>query len=89
MFGMEEESSGQACTPQVAEECKPKVGQEFETIEAAYAFYSTYGREAGFSARMNNSKKRPGTNKLVWKQIVCYKEGETKRLVSEESETYG
>ena len=36
-----------------------------------------YAREAGFSARMANSKKRPGTDELIWKKFVCYKEGET------------
>ena len=42
---MEEETSIQAFTPQVAEERKPKVGQGFETIEAAYEFYNMYARE--------------------------------------------
>ena len=63
--------------PKVADEKKPKVKQEFQTIEEAFTFYNAYARECGFSARMNNSRKKKGTNEIVWKQIVCSKEGET------------
>ncbi|XP_022897649.1 protein FAR1-RELATED SEQUENCE 5-like [Olea europaea var. sylvestris] len=58
------------------QEQKPKVGQEFEKIEGAYEFHNTYTRDAGFSARLFNSKKRLGTSEVFWKQFVCYKEGE-------------
>ena len=44
--------------PQVAAEKKPKVKQEFQTIEEAFTFYNAYARECGFSARMNNSRKK-------------------------------
>ncbi|XP_015873603.2 protein FAR1-RELATED SEQUENCE 5-like [Ziziphus jujuba] len=74
---MKGEPSVQPYIPQVADEHKPEVGQEFQTIEGAYAFYNRYAREAGFSVRLSNSRKRPGTGELIWKKIVCYKEGET------------
>ncbi|KAF3455267.1 hypothetical protein FNV43_RR05715 [Rhamnella rubrinervis] len=74
---MQEEPSIQAFEPQVTIDRKPRVGQEFETVEAAYEFYNLYAREVGFTARMGGSRKKANSNELIWKQFVCYKEGET------------
>ncbi|KZV14291.1 hypothetical protein F511_43796, partial [Dorcoceras hygrometricum] len=52
-------------------------GMEFTSIEDAFSFYNQYAREAGFSARISNSKKNKGTNEVVWKKFVCFKEGRT------------
>ena len=68
--------TNKAYTPQVADGKKPKV-KEFCTIEEAFNFYNAYARECGFSAKMNNSRKKKGTNEIVWKQFVCSKEGDT------------
>ena len=70
--------TSKAYTPQVTNEKKPKVKQEFCTIEEAFNFYNTYARECGFSIKMNNSgRKKKGTYKIVRKQFVCSKEGDT------------
>ena len=41
--------------PNVEDDTKPKVGQEFESLDATYKFYNDYTRKAGFSVR-----------KMVW-----------------------
>nr|XP_015869655.2 protein FAR1-RELATED SEQUENCE 5-like [Ziziphus jujuba var. spinosa]XP_048324899.1 protein FAR1-RELATED SEQUENCE 5-like [Ziziphus jujuba var. spinosa] len=61
--------------PQVAENCKPKVGQEFESIDGAYEFYIKYAKEAGFSVRSSSTKRCKGANEVVRKEVVCFKEG--------------
>ncbi|XP_073138915.1 protein FAR1-RELATED SEQUENCE 5-like [Henckelia pumila] len=62
--------------PQVADDRKPKIGMKFTSIEDAFSFYNQYAREAGFSARISNSKKNK-MNEVVWKQFACFKEGHT------------
>nr|XP_048337433.1 protein FAR1-RELATED SEQUENCE 5-like [Ziziphus jujuba var. spinosa] len=74
---MSDDTGTQLYTPQVVEQKKPNVKQEFQTIEEAFQFYNAYARECGFSARMSTSKRKKGTNELIWKQFVCFKEGET------------
>ncbi|XP_060675878.1 protein FAR1-RELATED SEQUENCE 5-like [Ziziphus jujuba] len=74
---MLDDTGTQLYTPQVVEQKKPNVKQEFQTIEEAFQFYNAYARECGFSARMSTSKRKKGTNELIWKQFVCFKEGET------------
>ncbi|XP_022883458.1 protein FAR1-RELATED SEQUENCE 5-like [Olea europaea var. sylvestris] len=66
---MEEEITTQTFTPRVEKEHKPKVGQEFESIEVAYEFYNNYAKEAGFSARMSTTKKRSGANGHILKKF--------------------
>ena len=39
--------TSKAYTPQVADEKKPKVKQEFRTIEEAFNFYNAYARDVG------------------------------------------
>nr|XP_048323545.1 protein FAR1-RELATED SEQUENCE 5-like [Ziziphus jujuba var. spinosa] len=43
--------------PQVSEDCKPKVGQEFGSIDEVHEFYNKYSKEAGFGVRTNSSKR--------------------------------
>ncbi|XP_074560767.1 protein FAR1-RELATED SEQUENCE 5-like [Curcuma longa] len=50
---------------------------EFTSLEEAFAFYNQYAREAGFSARINNSKRDRVTNEVIWKTFVCFKQGLT------------
>ncbi|XP_060668184.1 protein FAR1-RELATED SEQUENCE 5-like [Ziziphus jujuba] len=61
--------------PQVAENCKPKVGQKFESIDGAHEFYIKYAKEAGFSVRSSSTKRCKGAEEVVWKEFVCFKEG--------------
>ncbi|XP_073137664.1 protein FAR1-RELATED SEQUENCE 5-like [Henckelia pumila] len=75
---MEENSDDdQIYMPEVVDERKPKIGMEFGSVDEAFLFYNHYAREAGFSTRINNSKKDQITNEVVWKQFVCSKEGHT------------
>nr|XP_048322617.1 protein FAR1-RELATED SEQUENCE 5-like [Ziziphus jujuba var. spinosa] len=61
--------------PQVAENCKPKVGQEFESIDGAHEFYIKYAKEARFSVRSSSTKRCKGAKEVVRKEFVCFKEG--------------
>ena len=63
--------------PQTANDRKPEIGMKFASIDDAFEFYNQYAREAGFSARISNSKKNKMTNEVVWKQFVCFKAGQT------------
>ncbi|XP_073154088.1 protein FAR1-RELATED SEQUENCE 5-like [Henckelia pumila] len=75
---MEENSDDdQIYMPEVVDERKPKIGMEFGSVDEAFLFYNHYAREAGFSTRINTSKKYKITNEVVWKQFVCSKEGHT------------
>nr|XP_015873856.1 protein FAR1-RELATED SEQUENCE 5-like [Ziziphus jujuba var. spinosa] len=60
--------------PQVAENYKPKVGQEFESIDGAHEFYIKYAKEAGFSVHNSSTKRCKGANEVVRKEFVCFKE---------------
>nr|XP_048328522.1 protein FAR1-RELATED SEQUENCE 5-like [Ziziphus jujuba var. spinosa] len=60
--------------PQVAENCKPKVGQEFESMRA-HEFYIKYAKEARFSVRSSSTKRCKGAKEVVRKEFVCFKEG--------------
>ncbi|KAL2475390.1 Protein FAR1-RELATED SEQUENCE 5 [Abeliophyllum distichum] len=73
---IELESVDNMFIPKVSVGGIPIVGQEFESHDAAYSFYNGYAREAGFSARIANSKKKE-TNETYWKLFVCSKEGKT------------
>ncbi|XP_073128254.1 protein FAR1-RELATED SEQUENCE 5-like [Henckelia pumila] len=74
-----EESSGddQSYIPQVGDDRKPNIGRRFESLDDAYSYYNQYARESGFSARISNSKRSKKTSEVVWKKIVCFKEGKT------------
>ncbi|XP_074585556.1 protein FAR1-RELATED SEQUENCE 5-like [Curcuma longa] len=63
--------------PQVTDDRKPKIGMEFTSLEEAFSCYNQYAREAGFSARINSSKKNKMTNEIIWKTFVCFKQGHT------------
>ncbi|XP_060674841.1 protein FAR-RED IMPAIRED RESPONSE 1-like [Ziziphus jujuba] len=64
---------------QVSKNLKPTVGQEFISIDEALEFYIKYLKEAGFSVCKNSSKRRKGTNEVIRKEFVCYKEGESSK----------
>ncbi|XP_015891017.3 protein FAR-RED ELONGATED HYPOCOTYL 3-like [Ziziphus jujuba] len=75
--------------PQVSENLKPMVGQEFLSIDEALEFYIKYSKEAGFSVRSNSSKRRKGTNEVIRKEVVCYKEGESSKRGGEKKRCRG
>ncbi|XP_073122595.1 protein FAR1-RELATED SEQUENCE 5-like [Henckelia pumila] len=74
-----EESNGddQSYIPQVGDDRKPNIGMRFESLEDSYLYYNQYARESGFSARISNIKRNKKTSEVIWKKIVCFKEGQT------------
>ncbi|KAG6437481.1 hypothetical protein SASPL_102399 [Salvia splendens] len=61
---------------------------KFASIDDAFEFYNQYAREAGFSARISNSKKNK-MNEVVWKQFVCFKAGQTDEVRSKNRASSG
>ncbi|XP_059670996.1 protein FAR1-RELATED SEQUENCE 5-like [Cornus florida] len=47
----------------------------FKSVENAYDFYNTYGREVGFSVKMDYSNKNYKIGEITSAQFVCCKEG--------------
>ncbi|KAI5317754.1 hypothetical protein L3X38_037461 [Prunus dulcis] len=60
---------------QLRDDHKPKLGQGFESLDDAHEFYNNYAKEAGFSVRINYSRKNKETNAILRKEYVCSKEG--------------
>ncbi|KAL5861893.1 hypothetical protein ACOSQ4_003189 [Xanthoceras sorbifolium] len=61
--------------PQVNDDRKPNLLQEFMNLDDVHAFYNNYAKEAGFSVRLGSSKKSKDTNVIERKEYLCYKEG--------------
>lgn len=51
----------------------PKLGMEFDYVEAAYEFYNRYGSKKGFSIR--NHKIRTIQGVVKFRSFCCSKEG--------------
>ncbi|XP_008805726.1 uncharacterized protein LOC103718605 [Phoenix dactylifera] len=54
---------------------EPYEGMEFDSEEAAKAFYITYARHLGFRARISKYCRSRRDNSIISRQIVCSKEG--------------
>ncbi|KAJ8617006.1 hypothetical protein MRB53_013192 [Persea americana] len=54
----------------------PRLGMHFDDLDEAYNFYNAYGKLAGFSIRKESSN-RGKDGEVVWKRLVCSKEGKT------------
>ncbi|XP_028082881.1 protein FAR1-RELATED SEQUENCE 5-like [Camellia sinensis] len=54
---------------------KPKLGMSFDSEQAAYDFYNTYGEKVGFSIRKLYVHKNKHTKEIISRTFVCYKEG--------------
>ncbi|KAG6436722.1 hypothetical protein SASPL_101624 [Salvia splendens] len=74
--------------PQTANDRKLEIGMKFASIDDAFEFYNQYACEAGFSARISNSKKNK-MNEVVWKQFVCFKAGQTDEVRSKNRASSG
>ncbi|XP_028076355.1 protein FAR1-RELATED SEQUENCE 5-like [Camellia sinensis] len=61
----------------IVDDCgwKPKVGMPFDSEQAAYNFYNTYGGKLGFSIRKAYANKNKHTKEITSRTFVCYKEG--------------
>ncbi|KAL5790438.1 hypothetical protein ACOSQ2_005326 [Xanthoceras sorbifolium] len=66
--------------PQVNDDRKPNLHQEFVNLDNVHAFYNIYAKEAGFSVRLGYSKKSKDTNIIERKEYLCYKEGVSRIL---------
>ncbi|ONK71551.1 uncharacterized protein A4U43_C04F9800 [Asparagus officinalis] len=54
---------------------EPYEGMEFESEEAARAFYSSYARHVGFRVRISRYTRSRRDNSIISRLIVCSKEG--------------
>ncbi|KAK1551944.1 hypothetical protein Q3G72_007774 [Acer saccharum] len=77
--------SSSSYIPQVKPECKSKLDQEFALIDDVHEFYNQYAKEAGFSVRINSSRKNKDTDEIVRKEYVCSKEGMSSQGVASEN----
>ncbi|KAA8550535.1 hypothetical protein F0562_002219 [Nyssa sinensis] len=54
---------------------EPYVGMEFESEEAAKVFYDAYATRLGFVMRVDAFRRSMRDGKVVWRRLVCNKEG--------------
>ncbi|KAM4129125.1 hypothetical protein ACJW30_02G220500 [Castanea mollissima] len=54
---------------------EPFEGMEFESEEAAKAFYNSYARRVGFSTRVSMSRRSRRDGAIIQRSFVCAKEG--------------
>ncbi|XP_004290121.1 PREDICTED: protein FAR1-RELATED SEQUENCE 7 [Fragaria vesca subsp. vesca] len=73
---MIESSNGQeAAAFEGSSDMEPYVGMEFETEEAAKVFYDAYATHMGFIMRVDAFRRSLRDGKVVWRRLVCNKEG--------------
>ncbi|KAH0987719.1 hypothetical protein GBA52_014896 [Prunus armeniaca] len=75
--------------PQLRDDHKPKSGQGIESLDDAHEFYNNYAKKAGFSVRINSSRKNKETNEILRKEYVCSKEGVPAKGVGEKKRRRG
>ncbi|KAK1361214.1 hypothetical protein POM88_045688 [Heracleum sosnowskyi] len=66
---------GQLYVPQGDPDLEPYEGMEFESEEAAKAFYNSYARRVGFSTRVSSSRRSRKDGAIIQRSFVCAKEG--------------
>ncbi|XP_014519507.1 protein FAR1-RELATED SEQUENCE 5 [Vigna radiata var. radiata] len=54
---------------------EPCQGMDFESEEAAKAFYNSYARRVGFSTRVSMSRRSRRDGSIIQRSFVCAKEG--------------
>ncbi|XAR60877.1 hypothetical protein NMG60_11034415 [Bertholletia excelsa] len=54
---------------------EPYLGMEFESEEAAKVFYDAYATRQGFIMRVDAFRRSMRDGKVVWRRLVCNKEG--------------
>lgn len=68
-------TAGDIYVPEVDTILEPYDGMEFETEEAAKAFYNSYARRVGFSTRVSMSRRSRRDGAIIQRSFVCAKEG--------------
>lgn len=66
---------GEIYIPEGDLDLEPYEGMEFESEEAAKAFYNSYARRVGFSTRVSSSRRSRRDGAIIQRQFVCAKEG--------------
>ncbi|KAL7237231.1 hypothetical protein ACSBR2_003509 [Camellia fascicularis] len=66
---------GEIYIPEGDPDLEPYDGMEFESEEAAKAFYNSYGRRVGFSTRVSSSRRSRKDGAIIQRSFVCAKEG--------------
>ncbi|XP_044489956.1 protein FAR1-RELATED SEQUENCE 5-like [Mangifera indica] len=61
--------------PQPNSNLEPFEGMQFESEEAAKAFYNSYARRVGFSTRVSTSRCSRRDGAIIQRSFVCAKEG--------------
>ncbi|XP_042041492.1 protein FAR1-RELATED SEQUENCE 5-like [Salvia splendens] len=62
--------------PECSAAMKPVVGQKFQSLDFAFAFYDIYARAVGFDTRKQAMRKVDDVT--TWYQVVCNREGRKK-----------
>ncbi|XP_059623382.1 protein FAR1-RELATED SEQUENCE 5-like [Cornus florida] len=66
---------GEIYIPEGDTNLEPYEGMEFESEEAAKAFYNSYARRVGFSTRVSMSRRSRRDGAIIQRSFVCAKEG--------------
>ncbi|GMH16313.1 hypothetical protein Nepgr_018154 [Nepenthes gracilis] len=61
--------------PETELDLEPYEGMDFESEEAAKAFYNSYARRIGFSTRVSSSRRSRRDGGIIQRSFVCAKEG--------------
>lgn len=72
---MIESSNGKELLNEGNMDMEPYVGMEFESEEAAKVFYDAYATQIGFIMRVDAFRRSMRDGKVVWRRLVCNKEG--------------
>ncbi|GLU03915.1 hypothetical protein SLE2022_210860 [Rubroshorea leprosula] len=72
---MIESSSEKLDAPEGILDVEPYLGMEFESEEAAKVFYDAYATRLGFIMRVDAFRRSMRDGKVVWRRLVCNKEG--------------
>ncbi|XP_042022945.1 protein FAR1-RELATED SEQUENCE 5-like [Salvia splendens] len=64
--------------PACSDQLKPVVGQRFQSLEFAIAFYDVYARAVGFDTRKQGVRKVDEVT--TWYYVVCNREGHKKSI---------
>ncbi|XP_057972055.1 protein FAR1-RELATED SEQUENCE 5 [Malania oleifera] len=67
--------AGEIYIPEGDLDLEPYEGMEFESEEAAKAFYNSYARRIGFSTRVSSSRRSRRDGAIIQRSFVCAKEG--------------
>ncbi|XP_071932275.1 protein FAR1-RELATED SEQUENCE 5-like isoform X2 [Coffea arabica] len=73
--GFQGSASLETYIPEADPDLEPYEGMEFESEEAAKAFYNSYARRVGFSTRVSSSRRSRKDGAIIQRSFVCAKEG--------------